>query len=54
MDNFKQKVKDKWDEPNFKRAFKSFKNNFRKTLDNDDKNILICIMFQFKEKIHKI
>ena len=48
MDNFKQKVKDKWDEPTFKRAFKSFKNNFRKTLDNDNnKNTLIRIMFQF-------
>ena len=47
MDNFKQKVKDKWDEPTFKRAFKSFKNNFRKTLDNDNENTLIRIMFQF-------
>ena len=30
MENFKQKVKDKWDEPTSKSAFKSFKSSFRK------------------------
>ena len=34
-------AKEQWGDP--KRAFKSFKNNFKKTLEND--NTLVCIMF---------
>ena len=39
---FKERVRAKWNEPEFQRGFKSFKKNFKKTLENDN-----TLMFQF-------
>ena len=41
-DDFKERVRAKWNEPEFQRGFKSFKKNFKKTLENDN-----TLMFQF-------
>ena len=43
VSNFKERVRAKWNEPAFQRGFKSFKKNFKKTLENDNK--LIIVMF---------
>ena len=45
VESFKNRAKEQWGDPTFKRAFKSFKNNFKKTLGND--NTLVRVMFNF-------
>ena len=40
VEQFKDRVKEQWEDPTVRRAFKTLKTNFRKTLDND--NTLIC------------
>ena len=45
IDQVVDRVKENWHDPNMRRAFKSFKNNFKKTLEND--NTLIRVMFNF-------
>ena len=40
-----ERVREKWNDPSFKRAFKSFKRNFKKTIQNE--NTLTRVMFQF-------
>ena len=47
-DDFKERVRAKWNEPAFQRGFKSFKKNFKKTHEND--NTLIRVMFQFAKE----
>ena len=48
LESFKEKVQSNWNDKTFKRAFKSFKNNFRKTFQND--NTLIRVMFDFSNE----
>ena len=48
LESFKEKVRSNWNDKTFKRAFKSFKNNFRKTIQND--NTLIRVMFDFSNE----
>ena len=48
MESFKDRVKENWHDPTMRRAFKSFKNNFTKTLEND--NTLIRVMFNFSKE----
>ena len=45
VEKFQDRVREQWEDPTVRRAFKSFRTNFRKTLDND--NTLICVMFNF-------
>ena len=48
VESFKDRVKENWHDPTMRRAFKSFKNNFTKTLEND--NTLIRVMFNFSKE----
>ena len=43
--SFKERVREQWEDPTVKGAVKTFRNNFRKTLDND--NTLVRVMFNF-------
>ena len=48
VESFKERVREQWDDPTVRGAFKTFRNNFRKTLDND--NTLVCVMFDFAKE----
>ena len=48
VEKFKDRVKEQWEDPTVRRAFKIFRTNFRKTLDND--NTLVCVMFDFAKE----
>ena len=48
VENFKSRVRENWDDPNVRRAFKSFKNNFKKTIEID--NTLVRVMFNFSKE----
>ena len=48
VESFKDCVREQWEDPTVRRAFKIFRTNFRKTLDND--NTLVHVMFIFTKE----
>ena len=48
VEKFQDRVREQWEDPTVRRAFKSFRTNFRKTLDND--NTLVRVMFNFSKE----
>ena len=48
VESFKECVREQWEDPTVKGAVKTFRNNFRKTLDND--STLVHVMFNFAKE----
>ena len=48
IEHFKASVREKWGKPTVRRAFKSFKKGFKRTLQNE--NTLIRVMFNFAKE----
>ena len=36
VESFKDRVREQWEDPTVRRAFKTFRNHFKKTLENDN------------------
>ena len=45
VESFKDCVREQWKDPTVRHAFKTFRNNFKKTLEND--KTLVHVMFNF-------